>query len=77
MKTLLKRATVYFRPEVHSALALKAAQCEQSISDLVNDAVRLALAEEAIDLAAFAERADEPDIPLADVLKRLKVHGKI
>ena len=77
MKTLPKRATVYFDPQLHSALALKAAQSEQSISDLVNDAVRLALAEDALDLAAFAQRAHEPDLPLAGVLKKLKAHGKI
>ena len=77
MKPLPKRATVYFDPQVHSALVLKAAQSEQSISDLVNHAVRLALAEEAVDLAAFDQRAHEPDIPLADVLKKLKAHGKI
>lgn len=77
MKTLPKRATVYFDPQLHSALALKAARTEQSISDLVNDAVRLALAEETVDLAAFARRIHEPDIPLADVLKKLKAHGKI
>ncbi|MBI4327235.1 MAG: CopG family transcriptional regulator [Chloroflexi bacterium] len=77
MKTLPKRATVYFDPQLHSALAIKAAQTEQSVSDLVNDAVRLALAEETADLAAFAERAHEPDIPLADVLKKLKAHGRL
>ena len=33
----------------------------QSVSDLVNDAVRVALAEESVDLAAFDQRAQEPD----------------
>ncbi len=77
MKTLPKRATVYFDPQLHSALAIKAAQSEQSISDLVNDAVRLALAEETVDLAAFAQRVHEPDIPLADVVRKLKARGKL
>ena len=77
MKTLPKRATVYFDAQLHSALATKAAQTEQSVSDLVNEAVRLSLAEDTVDLAAFAQRAQEPDIPLADVLKKLKAHGKL
>ena len=77
MKTLPRRATVYFDPDLHSALALKAAQTEQSVSDLVNDAVRLALAEETVDLAAFVQRDHEPDIPLADVLKKLKSNAKL
>ena len=77
MKTLPKRATVYFDSQLHSALAIKAALTEQSVSDLVNEAVRLSLAEDTVDLAAFAQRAQEPDIPLADVLKKLKAHGRL
>ena len=77
MKTLPKRATVYFDSQLHSALAIKAAQSERSVSDLVNEAVRLSLAEDTVDLAAFAQRAQEPDIPLADVLKKLKAHGRL
>ena len=57
--SLPKRATVYFEPEIHRALRLKAAATYRSISDMVNDAVKLALAEEAEDLAAFEERAQE------------------
>ena len=50
---MAKRATVYFEEPVHKALRLKAAETEQSVSDLVNDAVRRALAEDADDLGAF------------------------
>ena len=49
--SLPKRATVYFEPEIHRALRLKAAATDRSISDMVNDAVKLALAEDAEDLA--------------------------
>ena len=49
-----KRATVYFDPEVHKALRLKSAVSERSISEMVNDAVRSALAEDAEDLAEKA-----------------------
>ena len=52
-----KRATVYFDPELHRALRLKAVETERSISELVNEAVKLTLAEDAEDLAAFEERA--------------------
>jgi hypothetical protein len=48
-----KRATVYFDPDLHRALRLKAAETERSLSDLVNEAVKLSLAEDAEDLAAF------------------------
>jgi hypothetical protein len=51
-----KRATIHFDPSVHQALRIKAAAAARSISDIVNDAVRIALAEDAEDLAAFDRR---------------------
>jgi hypothetical protein len=77
MKAANKRATVYFDPDLHRALRLKAAETDQSFSDLVNAAVRSALGEDAEDLAAFAERAAEPDLLFEDVVKDLKRRGKI
>jgi predicted HicB family RNase H-like nuclease len=51
-----KRATVYFDAEVHQALRLKASASHRSISEVVNEAVKLALAEDAEELSAFEER---------------------
>ena len=53
----VRRATVYFDPDIHRALKLKAAVSDRSISDMVNEAVRHELAEDADDLAAFDERS--------------------
>ncbi len=72
-----KRATVYFDPSLHKALRIKAVQTERSLSDLVNDAVRRSLAEDAEDLAAFEARAKEPDLAFEDVLRDLRRRGKI
>jgi hypothetical protein len=72
-----KRATVYFEPNLHRALRLKAAETDSSVSKLVNDAVKEALAEDAEDLAAFEERANEPDLKFEGLLKDLKKRGKI
>ena len=72
-----KRATVYFDPELHRALRLKAVETDRSLSELVNEAVKLTLAEDAEDLAAFDERASEPDLPFESVVKDLKRRGKI
>jgi len=72
-----KRATVYFDPSLHKALRLKAAQTERSLSDLVNSAVRRSLSEDADDLAAFDERADEPSRDFEAVVKNLKRRGKL
>jgi hypothetical protein len=72
-----KRATVYFEPIIHRALRLKAAETDRSLSDIVNEAVKLSLAEDAEDLAAFEERASEPSLPFEKVVKELKKRGKI
>ncbi|MBI5237869.1 MAG: CopG family transcriptional regulator [Deltaproteobacteria bacterium] len=77
MKPSQKRATIYFNPDLHRALRVKAAETDQTMSDLVNEAVKLSLAEDAEDLAAFAERALEPNLPFEEVLKDLKQRGKI
>jgi hypothetical protein len=70
-----KRATVYFDPKVHRALRVKAAATDQSLSDLVNSAVRLSLAEDAEDLEAFASRAKEANLAFEDVLKDMRRRG--
>ena len=72
-----KRATIYFDPDLHRALRLKAAETEQSLSELVNEAVRLAIAEDAADLAAYEQRAQEPNIAFETVVKDLRRRGKI
>ena len=77
MDTTPKRATIYFEPEIHRALRLKAAETDRSVSDLVNEAVQLSLAEDAEDLAAFDERVNEPNLPYEAVVKDLKRRGKI
>lgn len=72
-----KRVTVYFEPELHRALRVKAAHTERSLSELVNAAVRRAIEEDAIDLAAFEERAHERPLSFEDVLKDMKRRGKL
>jgi hypothetical protein len=74
---MAKRATVYFEEPVHKALRLKAAETDQSVSDLVNDAVRRALAEDADDLAAFRERAAEPTLAFEEFVADLKRRGRL
>ncbi len=72
-----KRATVYFAPEIHRALRLKAATSDKSISDMVNDAVKLTLAEDAEDLETFEERKREPNRDFEQFVKALKRRGKL
>lgn len=77
MATATKRATIYLDPELHKALRLKAVETSRSVSELVNDAVREALAEDADDIAAFEERAGEHLIAYDDMVKRLRRDGRI
>ncbi len=77
MATAAKRATVYLDPELHKALRLKAVETSRSVSDLVNDAVREALAEDAEDITAFEEREGESLIPYDAMVKKLKRDGRI
>ena len=72
-----KRATVYLDSDLHRALRLKAAATDRSISEIVNDAVRMALRDDQDDLAAFEDRAVEPVLSYEALLKDLKAHGKL
>jgi len=72
-----KRATVYFDPIIHKALKLKSIETSKTISQLVNEAVKEALAEDAEDITAFEERADERLISYSEMVKRLKNDGRI
>jgi len=77
MSELSKRSTVYFEKEIHQALRIKAATTHQSVSEVVNDAVRIALREDQEDLNAFTQRADEPTLSYEELLEDLKSHGKL
>ena len=71
------RTTVYFERDLHRALKIKAAQTDRSISELVNEAVRLSLREDALDLDAVRRRCKEKGIPYEKLLKQLKKNGLI
>ena len=68
---------MYLDADLHRALRVKAAETDRSISDLVNAAVRLNLAEDAEDLAAYRSRAKEPGLDLEKVLTDLRRRGKL
>ena len=77
MTTQAKRATVYLESDLHKALRLKAVETSTSVSELVNNAVREALAEDAEDIEAFEERGGEPLIGYEELVKRLKKDGRL
>lgn len=72
-----KRATVYFESDVHRALRLKAAALDRSISDMVNDAVKASLAEDAEDLASFSDRKKDKSVSFDTFVQGLKKRGRL
>lgn len=77
MSELSKRSTIYFEPELHRALRIKAAATHRSVSEIVNETLWLVLREDQEDLAAFDERAAEPTMTYEELLNDLKAHGKL
>ncbi len=72
-----KRSTIYFDPDLHRALKIKALETSRSVSDLVNQAVRESLAEDAEDLAVFEDRVAEPVVSYGEMIKNLRRDGRI
>jgi hypothetical protein len=68
---------VYFDADVHQALRLKAAAADRSISDVVNQAVKMVLAEDAEDLAAFDQRKPERSASFELFVRALRQRGRI
>ena len=77
MKQETTRATIYLDPDLHKALKLKSIETSQSISALVNQAIRESMADDAEDLSAFAERISEPLVSYENMVLRLKKDGII
>lgn len=77
MTALSKRSTIYLDPALHQALRIKALETSRSMSEIINEAVQEALAEDAEDLASFEERANEPLVSYEQMIKRLKKDGHI
>jgi len=73
----MKRATIYLEEDLHRALKLKAVEADQSISHLVNDAIRISLAEDLSDLSDVKQRQQEKTVSYEDFLQELKTRGQI
>lgn len=71
------RSTVYLDPELHQALRLKAAHSRRSMSEIVNDALRETLREDAEDLSAVRARAHEKTLGYEEFLAKLEADGTL
>lgn len=67
-----RRTTVHLDFDLHRALRLQATAKARTISERIDEAVRSALVEDAVDLDAFEVRAAEPSLPFRTVVRDLK-----
>jgi plasmid stability protein len=74
---MYKRATVYFFPDIHKALRLRAAETGSSISQLVNEALRQSLSDDAADFDAFLLHEGEQNVSFENFICDLRRHGRI
>jgi len=73
----MSKATLYLDDPVHKALRLKAAETRQSMSELVNDALKASLLEDLEDIADWRERKGDKTIDFEDFVALLKKDGVI
>ncbi len=72
-----QRTTVYLDGDLHRALRLKAVASNCNVSELINEAVRAALAEDLSDIEAFDARVDEADRSFETFVRELTVDGAL
>ncbi len=77
MPAEVRRATIYFDPDLHKALKMKSIETSRSITDIVNQAVRESLSEDLEDALAYEERQNEPLVSYDQMLKNLRKDGRI
>ena len=75
--SLTKRATVYFDPDIHKTLKVKAAETSSSISEIINILLKNEFLADQEDLKVYRERISEPTISYEKLISDLKKNGKI
>lgn len=73
----MSKATIYLEDDVHHALRIKAAETRESMSQLVNDAVRVLLAEDLEDIRDWKERKNDKTLGYEAFLEQLRADGTI
>ena len=69
------RTTITINDKVFRALKLRAVESDESISKLVEDAVKYQLLEDLEDIEDAKKRQSEPTFPFADLVKEFQAEG--
>ena len=73
--TGMSKATLYLEEPIHKALRLKAAETHRSMSELVNDALRVGLQEDLEDIQDWRSRKDDKSYGFEEFIGILKEDG--
>lgn len=76
----VKKATVYVDQDLHKAARIHAAESDQSLSDVINEALASYFADvqdDIDDINTIKNREKEPRVPMSKVLAKLKADGII
>ena len=73
----MSKATLYLDDTLHDALRMKAAETKESMSELVNDALRVQLSEDLEDIKDWKDRKNEKSYGYEEFLVQLKADGTI
>ncbi len=73
----MSKATLYLDDTVHQALRMKAAETRQSMSDLVNEALKVSLREDLEDISDWKKRRNEKTYGYEEFLAQLEADGTI
>ena len=73
----MSKATLYLDESVHKALRIKAAETRQSMSELVNDALKASLREDLEDISDWKRRRKEKTLSYDELLAQLQADGTI
>ena len=73
----MTKATLYLEDKTYRAYKIKAAETDQTLSELVNDAIQTQLQQDLDDIDAIRARKDDPIESYEEFLKGLKQDGLI
>ena len=71
----MPRVTVHLEDSLHQGIRLKAADTKQSMSELVNNALKASLHEDLKDIKSWEERKDEETYGYEEFVKLLQKDG--
>jgi len=69
------RTTITLNDKLYRALKLRAAESNESISAIVEDAIKYQILEDLEDLKAVKDRENEPALDFDEFVKELKADG--